>query len=697
MKNIIGIRYINWDTHDLGFVNFLYFSDALRSGYLPFWNPLIQSGVFFPTFNNIGLYSPYQMLFVILSWIINPLHAFELMYQFVIFFGGMGAYLFFRSNTFRRDVSIFGAISYMLANCIPIMGQGAVVFSLSLFPWLLVAIYRFTSEKKYNVILTGFCGILAAFYASSGYPWFNIVNFAIVFIYMLLCFYQKQKIEKKKVFIIGSIFFVALFLLVLSSLMLPGYLNLKFQYLHLAGYVSPEPRLRGIHSVASTIYAYKYLIDLLALIDPRLVVTYIKLHAIPLWSVGAGWVVWMVFLLAVLFKIKFRIYEKFWMLVGLASLMYAYNPYGNHSFFTVFIRHIPIFNANRWWFFGAFYLNICVIFLATYGLNELLSKQYFQRSKIIFSKYLIISKGFLLYFALMALLVIVHANLNQYIIVSLSMICLLLFFSFSSNKKVIRLAVFFLIIVNIMAFFTLYHPVLSEKFTMPSNYVGHPSDFLRIKNRHIDVMVKKNDRRLGLKKYYIYNDIHWLLNKYPFTHGYDNLGNPLYWYVKDEPFLRKIVDINYAVRKEADINRKHYVLSDEYVHAIINDINKSLSTPTVSPFFHTFRYRHDIFNHGVKSILLTPDYLDAVVYVSAPAYVTFYNNYAPGWHVYINAVRASLVRVDHIFMGVYLRKAGKYTISFCFRPVLTYSCLILPYILLILFSVLLLIITFKNR
>uniref|UniRef100_UPI004048E515 hypothetical protein n=1 Tax=Aliarcobacter sp. TaxID=2321116 RepID=UPI004048E515 len=42
-KNLIGLRVTTWDTHDLGFVNFV---DALKSGYLPFWNPFIQGGVF---------------------------------------------------------------------------------------------------------------------------------------------------------------------------------------------------------------------------------------------------------------------------------------------------------------------------------------------------------------------------------------------------------------------------------------------------------------------------------------------------------------------------------------------------------------------------------------------------------------------------------------------------------------------------
>lgn len=111
-KPIVGKAYTSWDTHDLGFVNFLYFSDSLRSGVSPLWNHFIQSGTFFPSFNNIGLFSPFQLFFVALSWAISPVYAYELMIQVAVLIGSIGSYLLFRTYTNDRLVALFGATAY---------------------------------------------------------------------------------------------------------------------------------------------------------------------------------------------------------------------------------------------------------------------------------------------------------------------------------------------------------------------------------------------------------------------------------------------------------------------------------------------------------------------------------------------------------------------------------------------------------
>ena len=108
IKQLIGRSYTAWDSHDLGFVNFLYFSDSLRDGYIPLWNHFIQAGTFFPSLFNVGLFMPFQTIFVFLSWVISPIYAYELMIQSIAFIGGLGAYLLFLSNTNDRMVSLFG-------------------------------------------------------------------------------------------------------------------------------------------------------------------------------------------------------------------------------------------------------------------------------------------------------------------------------------------------------------------------------------------------------------------------------------------------------------------------------------------------------------------------------------------------------------------------------------------------------------
>ena len=97
-QNLIGLAVTGWDTHDLGFKNFLFFSDSIKNGHIPFWNHYIQSGVFFQTLNNAYLYSIFQTPFLLLSQFLNPVIVFEWMIQSYILIGGVGSYLYFKSN-----------------------------------------------------------------------------------------------------------------------------------------------------------------------------------------------------------------------------------------------------------------------------------------------------------------------------------------------------------------------------------------------------------------------------------------------------------------------------------------------------------------------------------------------------------------------------------------------------------------------
>lgn len=159
---ISGKYYPSWDTHDLGFVNFLYFSDSLRSGTFPLWNHFIQSRTFFPNFNNIGLFYPFQLFFVVLSWMINPVYAYELMIQAAALIGGVGGYLLFRTYTSDRLIALFGVTAFVAVVLVPIVGQISILISLSSFPWLILACVKIMECQRIESVRYVFLGVLGA-------------------------------------------------------------------------------------------------------------------------------------------------------------------------------------------------------------------------------------------------------------------------------------------------------------------------------------------------------------------------------------------------------------------------------------------------------------------------------------------------------------------------------------------------------
>lgn len=132
---LLNEGYTGWDTHDLGFVNFLYFSDSLKNGIIPLWNNFIQSGAFFPNFLNIDDFFPFQLFFIGLSWALNPLFTYDLMIQAVVLIGGIGSYLLFRFWTKDKLIAVFGSIAFV-SLLIPIIGQKMFIVSLSSLPWI---------------------------------------------------------------------------------------------------------------------------------------------------------------------------------------------------------------------------------------------------------------------------------------------------------------------------------------------------------------------------------------------------------------------------------------------------------------------------------------------------------------------------------------------------------------------------------
>lgn len=636
-KHIFGIRYTGWDTHDIGFVNFLYMVDCLHGGYLPFWNPLIQSGTFFPSLNNIGLFSPFQMAFVLFAQVLNPVYVYELYNQFILLFGGFGAYLFFRFTHINKYVSLFGAVTYLLVVLIPIIGQNGIAVSLGVIPWLLIAVIYFTFHgQRKSVFLGIFCGVLAGFYLSCGYPWLNGVVFAMAWGYLFVMTVDRQKSEiyPRSLFPV-FLFFISI-LLTYMILLLPGYIDIKFNWAQFTSYTSPDPRLRGVMGPLG-LFSYQHFSSLFLLIDPRIMTNSKQMY----WSTGVGWVVVILFVGRFFDGIRFKIQELYWLMLGLLAILYTF---GKPTFFLNWISHIPFINANRWLLLGACLVSVFMIFLVTIGLNSFLLKR---------------------------------------------------------NKRAQLGCISLLIFINLVSFYTLYHPIFSGMYRVPrppyALNTGGKEYFSKVAKRKKDINIENNFRRLGLRKEYIWNDDQWGLEKIPFSHGYNNLGNPLYWYVKDQTFLSQIVSVKQRVCQETTIVGAKNTSSDDYVRSVVRDITSDTSRPTVPLNDYHQLIPQEHFQYSIQNFSLTPNRLTFTVTLSYPAYLIFYSNYHPAWHVSVDKEEASLIRMNHLFMGVFINMPGKHEVEFFFRPLLMYLCLFLPYSMLFLFGIILIFMKIKEH
>lgn len=675
IKPVIGKTFTFWDTHDIGFVNFLYFSDSLRSGFFPLWNHFIQSGTFFPNFNNIGLFSPLQLFFVALSWVISPLYAYELMIQAVVLIGGIGAYLLCRSYTSDRLIALFGATAFAVV-LVPIVGQIGVLISLSSFPWLIFACIKIMENRGGGVPRYIMLGALGALYIVSGYLWMNLINLIIAVIFSLGAGIKKYMNaagqERKTVALNGVnlLWFFGTITLLYGGLEFPGYLSMNFNYgLFNGDYQSQEPRLRSLSLGAQgQFFSYDSIYKaLVASIDPRIIINDDSWADSAKWSFGAGWIVWIIFLVTPRKKSSGQ--QAFWLMFMIVALMFSA---GNSNFVGDLVKNIPIINANRWWYVGMFYVAIGLIFLAVIKMELL--KAIPKSPKMQTFRVLLV--GFLS----LCLLAYFRSPVFEFALVAVSFI---LVWWLGREKDQVKWAKLLtaLIGVNVLAIALMPYTGISwpVRYASVSEYGGYGQ---KIISREKQVTIERNFRRLGEGHDYVYSDQLWYLKKIPFSHGYNNLGNPYYWYVKNEPYLEHLVYVTQDVRREKTLKRKDFTSDNAFAEAMMGDALVNMGRPTIdTAHFHDLLQRPG-FKWQLNTLDVEPNTASMRVTTDAPAYLIFNNVDHPGWDVYVNGQKADLIRTNRIFQGVFLERAGSYDVVFKFRPVLTIALILLPYIVL---------------
>lgn len=677
-RNSLGIYYTGWDTHDLGFTFFVYFGDALRSGSVPFWNSLIQGGTFHASLFNAGNYSPFQWPFLLLSQFISPVYAYELMIQAVNLIGATGFYLWLRCTGTNKLISIFGAHAFFLSVLMPLVGQIMFLFSLSALPWMLMVCHKAINENKEKelVVYILWATLIASFMAS-GYPWMNVMNFVISFLYGCSLIRwtgwgQRHAYRIKLTPALANLltFFICAGV-VITCYYAPGYFSLKFYYHFFTGdYISPEPRLRGLAPNGN--FSYRGVSDaFFASIDPRVLKNNtISLTNLPMWTWGVGWVIYLTFFYRK-FEEDFLRKNRLW--IGLLIFWLSYSA----GAFIWLLPHIPLLNANRWWFIGLVYVSICMIVLVVgrlqQGIKSGSTKSADTRSLIVGAM------------TSLAVLVFFSAPMYEYVLVA-SILAITYYLIAPQNLAHWRLGLILLMGLNLVSFVSMQHSMPGAQRSQQKVSKDPTKNYYnQIQQRTISTTKTENYRRLGQAKEYLYSDEEWLIKKVPFSHGYNPLGNPLYWYLKEESSLKYIIYMTQDIRPEKEIFRVDFTSDNDFANALIEDVQTNTDIPTVDVIQNPELKKNPRFKWILKDFKLEPNQATMKIKTNDVGYLVFNNTYFPGWKVLINGKPAQMLKINRIFQGVYINNAGVFDVNFQFYPLTLISIIIFP-ILIFLFA-----------
>jgi hypothetical protein len=337
------------------------------------------------------------------------------------------------------------------------------------------------------------------------------------------------------------------------------------------------------------------------------------------------------------------------------------------------VQFIPIVNGNRWWVVGSFYVTIFLIFLVVAKLSSL------QKAQENFKRYNL--RLLLTGAASFCLLTYLKSSAIEYVLVAVSLILVYLLVNTKDNFQWKCILIAF-IVLNVIS-------TVLVQFSYPANisYVRNVGDNIyskQIAERKKDVEIIQNNRQLGSGHDYIYNNEQWLIMKIPFSHGYNNLGNPLYWYVKNEPFLKNLVILTQDIRQEKTLLRREFSSDNQFAEAIMGDVLADMAKPTIdAKHFYNLLQDPD-FKWRLNELKMEPNKSRMFVTTNSAAYLIFNNVDHPGWEVFVNGKKADLIKTNRIFQGVFLQRAGSYEVVFKFRPWITIILILLPYIVLLL-------------
>uniref|UniRef100_UPI0040477C29 YfhO family protein n=1 Tax=Aliarcobacter sp. TaxID=2321116 RepID=UPI0040477C29 len=199
-----------------------------------------------------------------------------------------------------------------------------------------------------------------------------------------------------------------------------------------------------------------------------------------------------------------------------------------------------------------------------------------------------------------------------------------------------------------------------------------------IDSRVQSVEILENNRQVFDSVEYVFNNQEWIVNKIPSTHGYNNLGNPWYWYFKNHEFNSRIIDISRNISTIKSLQRKEFINDNIYYDTFTKEIENNLPKYSV---FEEFEF-DEKFNFKIIKFSVLPNNVELNLNLSSNALISYNVPYAPNWEVYIDGVKDKIIRTNGFFMGVYVSE-GTHNITFEYKPYLVYICFFLAYLLFI--------------
>lgn len=356
LKQLSLYRITSLDTFNITTVNFIFMSDALKSGNLPLWNPFVLAGI--PFFGSVvfssALFSPINLFLLLNSLWLNPIWLVEVMLLIATFIGGLGFYFFLKEEkVISQNVRLIFACAFMFVILMPNMGQIYFVYSFACLPWLLYATKKILDQGLPTTQVI-FLAILISFIMSNGYFYFNFVNCIFCSTYFILKFPQNFKWKALFQFCL-FILFVNLLYLILN---IEGMLHSNAIFESFQGdFIIKEPRMRTVGKVI------KYFYDSW---NPALKALLLNDFETSRWTYGLdGFILFLVFIF-LNFKEFFRRNR-----IGLGLFLIALFFFGLYfsiksDYVTLFFDKAPLFKSFRWCFTNLNYALIALLFASAF-------------------------------------------------------------------------------------------------------------------------------------------------------------------------------------------------------------------------------------------------------------------------------------------------------------------------------------------
>lgn len=620
---------VRLDSHKINYWNFL--ASAGTPGwfeyklfYLPIYILLIPY-----TLNNNFLNISHLEIFIILH----------------IIFGCVGMHLFLREKIGSTKLAVFGATMFAISGFMVNIAWIGYIIAITLVPWILICLDKYLKSNKYSFLIIG---SFLAFQQFAACAQFFVYCMIFIFAYVWIFYNLKDNIPKLVKFYLSTTIFSFIYIFPL------------IQYMHYAvryNYIDEAYTLTGVSS-------FRSVINLILFLPNDVTYSYIYIGIIPI-----------TLIIAYLISTKDK---KIFKMIATASLVFLFSS--KKGIFSIIIRFIPFLNSVRWQSRFNEFIIILLIFTFLLSIKNVVFNLKRELSilislLVIATIYLFIQKG--------------NDQLTEQYFFLIVMSLLFSFTLLSYHSQILNKQVF-VSIVLLLSFFELSQSFIymrnynidSERFKKPNEQTAWyqkklyssnnkfripPTDYLKYDyNKFLishqpaggatssaggevtPATLKYYDDFLNAAKK---NNILYLLDNVSFGAGalpraftvrcYSQLGS-------DQDTLNALSNLKFLGDRSVylDQNPKDINLTKVGSEEEINNCDRYLSVE---------------YHQNNDQITFDPIYRenDTLLFIS--------DNWYPDWKVYVNGIQQPLLRANHTFKAVGLKK-GTSNVIFKYEP-----------------------------